>query len=72
MDNDLRDFGARLRRARKARKITQEKLAELSQLNSRTVQKIEAGQVNLLLTTILRIQRALKCPIQELLPGVES
>ena len=58
-----------MRQARKARKITQELLAERAELNSRTVQKIEAGKVNILLTTILRIQRALNCPIQELFPG---
>ena len=47
--------------------ITQEKFAEMVDLNVRTVQKIEAGHVNILLTTVLRIQRALKCPENELL-----
>ena len=65
---DLRQFGQRLKAARRARKVTQEKLAELAQLNPRTVQKIEAGQVDLLLTTLLRLQRALKCPIDEIWP----
>jgi len=43
------------------RKITQEKLAELVDLNIRTVQKIEAGDVNILLTTVLRLRKALGC-----------
>ena len=49
------------------RKITQEKLAELVDLNIRTVQKIEAGHVNILLTTVLRIQTALGCTWTDLL-----
>ncbi len=38
----------------------QEQLAEAVDLNIRTVQKIEAGDVNILLTTVLRIQKALR------------
>jgi transcriptional regulator with XRE-family HTH domain len=41
--------------------VGREQLAELVDLNIRTVQKIEAGNINILLTTLLRIQRALKC-----------
>ena len=54
-------FGANVRRERVARGLTQEKLAELMDVNSRTVQKIEAGKLNILLTTILRLQKALNC-----------
>jgi len=50
-----------LRRERMRRKITQEKLAEFVELNIRTVQKIEAGDVNILLTTVLRLRKALGC-----------
>jgi len=39
--------------------MTQETLAELADLNIRTVQKIEAGEINILLTTFLRLQKAL-------------
>lgn len=49
--------------------MTQEGLAELVDLNIRTVQKIEAGEINILLTTVLRIFRALKCPWERLMPG---
>jgi transcriptional regulator with XRE-family HTH domain len=48
--------------------VTQEKLAELADLNIRTVQKIEAGDINILVTTVLRIRQALKCPWDKLLP----
>lgn len=58
----LARFGANLRRERVARGITQERLAELAGLNPRTVQKIEAGQLNIVLTTLRRLRQALKCP----------
>ena len=57
----LQDFGANVRRERSAKGMTQERLAELTDLNIRTVQKIVAGQINLLLTTVLRIREALSC-----------
>jgi transcriptional regulator with XRE-family HTH domain len=63
----LRQFGIQVRRQRMNRKLTQEKLAELVDLNIRTIQKIEAGEVNILLTTVLRLQKALNCRWDELL-----
>lgn len=64
----LRLFGANLRRERVARKITQEKLAEAADLNIRTLQKIEAGQTNILVTTALRLQACLGCSWESLMP----
>jgi DNA-binding XRE family transcriptional regulator len=49
--------------------MTQERLAEIADLNIRTIQKIEAGRLNVLITTAIRLQRALKCPWERLLPG---
>ena len=63
----LKRFGACVRRERSARNLTQERLAELADLNIRTVQKIEAGQINILITTLMRIQRALNCSWNDLL-----
>ena len=57
----LKKFGASVRRERISRGITQEKLAELVDLNIRTIQKIEAGNINVLVTTAMRIQKALDC-----------
>ncbi len=37
-------------------------------LNPRTVQKIEAGDLNILLTTVLRIQKALGIASEKLMP----
>jgi len=67
--NLVREFGRNLRRARVLREITQEALAEKADLNIRTLQKIEAGQTNVLVTTAIRLQRGLGCPWQELFPG---
>ncbi len=64
---ELARFGANVRRQRVRSRLTQEKLAELSDLNVRTVQKIEAGDLNILLTTLLRIHRALGCRWSDLL-----
>ena len=57
----LKAFGANVRRQRMGKSITQEKLAETVDLNIRTIQKIEAGHVNILLTTVLRLRKALGC-----------
>lgn len=67
IQKELKRFGGNLRRERTARKITQEKLAELAHLNVRTVQKIEAGQTNILITTAKRIQKAIGCSWESLL-----
>lgn len=65
---ELVAFGANVRRERSERSITQEELAELVDLNIRTVQKIEAGQINILITTAMRLQRALGCKWEKLMP----
>lgn len=64
----LRAFGANVRRERTAKEMTQEKLAELVDVNIRTIQKIEAGDINALVTTVMRIQRALGCSWGRLMP----
>ncbi len=65
--HQLKVFGGNLRRERIARKLTQEKLAELADLNIRTLQKIEAGQTNILVTTAIRLRKAMGCPWDALL-----
>jgi transcriptional regulator with XRE-family HTH domain len=64
---ELNRFGANVRRERNARNLTQERLAELADLNIRTIQKIEAGKLNVLITTAIRLQRALNCSWDRLL-----
>jgi transcriptional regulator with XRE-family HTH domain len=63
----LRTVGANIRRVRVVRGVTQEGLAELADLAPRTIQKIEAGQITILITTLWRLQLALGCPYEVLL-----
>ena len=63
----LAQVGGNVRRLRVARKLTQERLAELVGINPRTVQKIEAGKLNVLATTLGRLKEALKCDWDELM-----
>ena len=67
IQKELKQFGRNMRQERVSHKITQEKLAELAQLNVRTIQKIEAGQTNILITTVKRIQKAIGCSWESLL-----
>jgi len=68
ISSDVSKFGANVRRERTARKLTQEKLAEMVDLNIRTVQKVEGGEINVLITTACRLQRALQCDWNKLMP----
>jgi transcriptional regulator with XRE-family HTH domain len=67
-NQQLRSLGANLRRVRVARGMTQERLAELTNLNPRNIRKIEAGETNVLATTLIRIRKALRCSADQLVP----
>ena len=64
----LKQLGGNIRRERTAKGMTQQTLAEFANLNIRNVQRIEAGEVDILLRTTLRIRKALGCPLERLLP----
>ena len=64
----LKQFGENVRRERVRAALTQERLAELVDLYPRTVQKIEAGSINVLITTAIRLTKALRCTWDRLLP----
>jgi transcriptional regulator with XRE-family HTH domain len=63
-------LGANVRRLRIKAKLTQERLAELVGLNPRTIQKVEAGKLDILCTTLIRLQSALKCEWEELMADI--
>jgi transcriptional regulator with XRE-family HTH domain len=65
----LKVLGANVRRERVAAGLTQERLAELAELNIRTLQSIEAGELNVLVTTTMRLRLALKCSWESLMVG---
>jgi len=62
-------FGANVRRERVRKGMTQDDLAERAEIATRNLQKIEAGQINVLLTTAFRIQLGLRCPWKRLAPS---
>ena len=66
--NRIKVFGANVRRERVRKHWTQEKLAEKAEIATRNLQKIEGGEINLLVTTVFRIQLALGCPYKRLMP----
>jgi transcriptional regulator with XRE-family HTH domain len=63
----LRKFGKELTILRKAKGLSTGELAVAAQLEPEQVRKIEAGQVNLLFTTVLALARGLEVSPDELL-----
>ena len=63
----LKRLGERIRSERQRVGLTQEGLAEKAGVAPRTIQKIEAGQLNILITTFARLGKALGCSTSDLL-----
>lgn len=64
----LKQLGDNIRRERMSKNITQQQLAELADLNIRNVQRIEAGESDILFSTLARIKKALGCSWEILIP----
>ena len=64
----LKTFGANVRRERVALKLSQARFAEMADLSTRNLQKLEAAQFTARVTTAARIQKALGCPWEKLIP----
>ncbi len=62
----LEAFGTRIRQLRKERGLTQEQLANLSELSRVSVYQIERGQTNPSLLTLLALAEALGCDMATL------
>lgn len=67
----LKYFGLRVKTLRKQRKISQEKLAEISELDRTYISSIERGQRNVSLLNIVKISIALNTTASFLLEGLE-
>ena len=63
-------FGRNMRRIRKARGHSQEKLGELSGLHRTYVGAIERGEQNVSLLNIVQIATALRVPVSDLVAGL--
>jgi len=60
-------LGEEIRKLRKERNLTQEKLAELTKIDPKSIVDIETGKRNPTLKTITKIAQALKAAIVNLL-----
>jgi transcriptional regulator with XRE-family HTH domain len=63
-------FGANLRRSRRAAGLTQEALWDSSGVNMTEISRLENGQKDPQLTTIVRLATGLGIPAGELLAGL--
>ena len=68
----LEAFAANVRRLRKKRNLTQERLAELSGLHMTDIARIETQGRDPGVKVIVRIACGLGCPTSDLFEGVEA
>jgi transcriptional regulator with XRE-family HTH domain len=70
----IRAFGHHLRRLRRARKLTQEALADYADISRPTVQRIEKGETAATLEVMLALAHALQLSLRELVdaPGIDQ
>ena len=71
MAPELKKFGKQVRQLRKALGLSQEDLAELTDLHRTYIGGIERGERNVALINIVRLAKALKVSPSELLKGIE-
>jgi transcriptional regulator with XRE-family HTH domain len=70
MKTDLEQFGIALQRLRKEQGLSQEKLAELTNLHRTYISDLERAQRNPTLTTLLKIAKALSISISTLVKDI--
>jgi transcriptional regulator with XRE-family HTH domain len=63
-----KEFGLKIRELRLEKNISQEKLAEKSQLHRTYISSIESGRRNISLLNIFRLAQALDCEIADFFP----
>lgn len=62
----LNQLGSRIREIRKTKQMTQDDLAEKCNFEKGNLSRIETGQTNLTMRSLLRISQALEVPISDL------
>jgi transcriptional regulator with XRE-family HTH domain len=62
----LEQFGAKVRKYRLKKKLSQEKLAELADLHRTYIGQVECGKRNLALKNVAKLAKALNVSIKEL------
>jgi transcriptional regulator with XRE-family HTH domain len=71
LDPVLRKLGDNVRAKREARDLSQEKLAELADLDRTCISGIERGVRNPTILSTLRIAKALQTSVSELCEGIK-
>lgn len=66
----LRTLGKNLNRLRVNAGLTQERLAEKSEISLRYLQQLEAGQRNPSIPTLVRLHRPLSCSYDDIFRGL--
>jgi len=59
------EYGKKVRAIRNSKKVSQEKLAELAELDRTYISDIENGKRNVSIETIFKIAEALRTPVVE-------
>jgi transcriptional regulator with XRE-family HTH domain len=67
----LKKFGSNVRARRDAKELSQEKLAELADLDRTYISSVERGARNLSVLSIVRIAKALKISAADLCDGID-
>jgi transcriptional regulator with XRE-family HTH domain len=67
----LKKFGANVRARRDAKELSQEKLAELAELDRTYISSVERGARNISMLSVVRIAKALKSSAAELCEGID-
>lgn len=65
-------IGLNIKKLRTDREISQEKLAEISDLDRTYIQSIEKGKRNISVLVLLKISKALNIEVTKLLEGTED
>ena len=68
MKDLAKKFGENLRRIRKSKRISQDKLALSADIDRSYIGRIERGEVNITLEKAYQIANVLDCDIRDLLP----
>lgn len=69
MSSILKAVGAQIRSLRKARKLSQEQLAERADLHYTMIGSVERGERNVTLENLAKIAKGLAVPVRELFPS---
>jgi transcriptional regulator with XRE-family HTH domain len=66
----IKEFGKRLKKVRKAKGLSLRKLAMLAEMNYGNIHKIEKGEINPQISTVILLAEALGIPPSDLLPSL--